>query len=46
MPRFLDLERRERSVILAMARAARRTRETGTSGARWSLFVTFTYGMV
>jgi oxygen-dependent protoporphyrinogen oxidase len=45
MPRFLDLERRERSVILAMARAARRTREAGTSGARWSLFVTFKDGM-
>jgi oxygen-dependent protoporphyrinogen oxidase len=45
MPRFLDLERRERSLILAMWRAARRTRETGTSGARWSLFVTFKDGM-
>jgi protoporphyrinogen/coproporphyrinogen III oxidase len=45
MPRFLDLERRERSLILAMWRAARRTRETGTSGARWSLFVTFKGGM-
>lgn len=45
MPRFLDLERRERSLILAMWRAARRTHETGTSGARWSLFVTFKDGM-
>lgn len=45
MPRFLELERRERSVILALWRAARRARDTGTSGARWSLFVTFAGGM-
>jgi oxygen-dependent protoporphyrinogen oxidase len=45
MPRFLELERRERSVILALWRAGRRTREPGTSGARWSLFVTFKDGM-
>ena len=47
MPRFLELERRERSVILAMWRAARRApaQASGSSGARWSLFVTFKEGM-
>jgi len=45
MPRFLELEQRERSVILALWRAGRRTPQEGTSGARWSLFVTFKDGM-
>ena len=47
MPRFLELEKRERSVILAMWRAARRApaQSSGSSGARWSLFVTFKDGM-
>jgi len=45
MPRFLELERRERSVILGLWRAARRAPMPGTSGARWSLFVTFRDGM-
>jgi oxygen-dependent protoporphyrinogen oxidase len=47
MPRFLELERRERSVILGLWRAARRApaQNAGTSGARWSLFVTFADGM-
>jgi oxygen-dependent protoporphyrinogen oxidase len=45
MPRFLELERRERSVILALWRAQRRAPQAGTSGARWSLFVTFRDGM-
>ncbi|MBI1736050.1 MAG: protoporphyrinogen oxidase [Candidatus Rokubacteria bacterium] len=45
MPRFLDLERRERSIILALWRASRRAPASGTSGARWSLFVTFRDGM-
>jgi len=47
MPRFLEMERRERSVILALWRAARRAPalHAGTSGARWSLFVTFAEGM-
>jgi oxygen-dependent protoporphyrinogen oxidase len=47
MPRFLEMERRERSVILALWRAARRApaQHAGTSGARWSLFVTFADGM-
>ncbi|MEK7385629.1 MAG: protoporphyrinogen oxidase, partial [candidate division NC10 bacterium] len=41
MPRFLELEKRERSVILALWRAGRKAPQAGTSGARWSLFVTF-----
>ena len=47
MPRFLDIERRERSVVLALWRAARRAPAdaAGASGARWSLFVTFAEGM-
>ena len=47
MPRFLEMERRERSVILAMWRASRRApaERAGASGARWSLFVTFADGM-
>lgn len=47
MPRFLEMEREERSVILALWRAARRQPEaaSGTSGARWSLFVTVANGM-
>jgi oxygen-dependent protoporphyrinogen oxidase len=45
MPRFLELERRQRSVILSLWRAARRLPQAGTSGARWSLFVTLRDGM-
>lgn len=45
MPRFLELERRERSIILALWRGSRRMKQVGTSGARWSLFVTFRNGM-
>ena len=46
LPRFLELERRERSVTLALWRARRAGGEAaGTSGARWSLFVTFRDGM-
>jgi oxygen-dependent protoporphyrinogen oxidase len=45
MPRFIELERRERSVILGLRRALRRAPLPGTSGARWSLFVTFAGGM-
>jgi len=46
MPRFLEMERRERSVIRAMWRQQRQaaTAHTG-SGARWSLFVSFDDGM-
>ncbi len=48
MPRFLEMERRERSLILAMRRAHRKAQanETnGTSGARYSLFLSFNEGM-
>src|SRR5262245_58825355 len=45
MPRFLELERRERSVLLGLRRAAGRAPAAGTSGARWSLFVTLRDGM-
>jgi len=45
MPRFIELERTERSVILGLRRALRRAPLPGTSGARWSLFVTFAGGM-
>jgi oxygen-dependent protoporphyrinogen oxidase len=45
MPRFLELERSERSVIRALWRASRRAPQAGTSGARWSLFVTLADGM-
>ncbi len=47
MPRFLDLERKERSIVLSLWRAARRAPAAGaqSSGARWSLFVTFAGGM-
>jgi len=47
MPRFLELERKERSVILGLWRGARRAPAdaVGSSGARWSLFVTFADGM-
>jgi protoporphyrinogen/coproporphyrinogen III oxidase len=45
MPRFLELERAQRSVILGLRRALRRAPLPGTSGARWSLFVTFAGGM-
>ncbi len=43
MPRFLEMERSQRSVIYAMW-SARRRRDAG-SGARWSLFVTLADGM-
>ena len=45
MPRFLEVERRDRSIILGLRRALARAPLPGTSGARWSLFVTFIDGM-
>jgi oxygen-dependent protoporphyrinogen oxidase len=47
MPRFLEAERRDRSLILSLRRAARLApaQTQGTSGARWSLFVAFAGGM-
>jgi oxygen-dependent protoporphyrinogen oxidase len=47
LPRFLDLERRKRSIIWAMcSEQGRRSRgRQSGSGARWGLFVTFLGGM-
>jgi len=48
MPRFLEMERTERSVILAMwrrQRAAAAGGSTDGSGARWSLFLSFDGGL-
>ena len=42
LPRFLDMERDHRSLILAMLRQSKRA---GTSGARYSLFLSFDRGM-
>ncbi len=48
MPRFLEMERADRSVILAMlkrAGAQTKAETNGTSGARYSLFLSFELGM-
>lgn len=48
MPRFLELERQHRSVILGLIKARRRSpaaARTGVSGARYSLFVTVRSGL-
>jgi oxygen-dependent protoporphyrinogen oxidase len=45
MPRFLELERKQRSLIYATWSAQRRRRRETGSGARWSLFVTMAGGM-
>jgi len=44
LPRFLDMEQKHRSLILGMLRLGR-AQKTGTSGARYSLFVSFERGM-
>jgi oxygen-dependent protoporphyrinogen oxidase len=44
LPRFLDMERKHRSLILAMLRQGR-AQKIGTSGARYSLFLSFDRGM-
>lgn len=44
LPRFLDMEQKHRSLILAMFRQGR-AQKIGTSGARYSLFVSFERGM-
>jgi oxygen-dependent protoporphyrinogen oxidase len=49
MPRFLEMERRHRSLILAMWKAGRKAEEDarhgrGASGARYSLFLSFDEG--
>jgi len=45
MPRFAEVERSHRSLILGLRRVVRAAPQPGTSGARWSLFVTFAEGM-
>ena len=48
MPRFLELERKHRSVILGLMLARRRASQvarTGVSGARYGLFVTLKNGL-
>jgi protoporphyrinogen/coproporphyrinogen III oxidase len=48
LPRFLDMERDHRSVVLAMLRKARtqsKADQSGTSGARYGLFLSFDRGM-
>jgi protoporphyrinogen/coproporphyrinogen III oxidase len=46
MPRFLAMEREQRSVVAAMWRQSRLARANATgSGARWSLFLSFDQGM-
>jgi oxygen-dependent protoporphyrinogen oxidase len=42
LPRFLDMEQKHRSLILAMLRQGK---QRGTSGARYSLFLSFDRGM-
>lgn len=44
LPRFLDMERKHRSLILAMLRQSQ-VQKSGTSGARYSLFLSFDRGM-
>jgi oxygen-dependent protoporphyrinogen oxidase len=44
LPRFLDMERDHRSLILAMMRQGS-AQKIGTSGARYSLFLSFDEGM-
>lgn len=48
LPRFLDMEQEHRSVILAMLRKGRAqsaAEKSGTSGARYSLFLSFDQGL-
>src|ERR1041385_889115 len=44
LPRFLEMEREHRSLILAMLRQGR-SQKIGTSGPRYSLFLSFDEGM-
>ncbi len=45
LPRFLDLERNDRSVILGLRRQARRSATQAASGARFNLFTAPRLGM-
>ena len=44
LPRFLEMEQQHRSLILAMLKQSR-VQKAGTSGARYSLFLSFDLGM-
>lgn len=44
LPRFLEMERQHRSLILALLKQGR-AQKIGTSGARYSLFLSFDRGM-
>jgi len=44
LPRFLDMEDQHRSLIVAMLRQ-KNAKQSGTSGARYSLFLSFDKGM-
>ena len=45
LPRFLDMEQSDRSLILSMWRKARVNKQAGVSGPRYSLFLSFDRGM-
>ena len=45
MPRFLEMERAQRSVVLAMRREQKHRSSRPQSGARWSLFLSLAGGM-
>jgi protoporphyrinogen/coproporphyrinogen III oxidase len=45
LPRFLEMEREHRSVILGMRRRGKAEAAAGVSGARYSLFLSFDLGM-
>ena len=45
LPRFLEMEREHRSIILAMFRRPWANKPSGVSGARYSLFLSFDDGM-
>ena len=45
LPRFLEMEREHRSIILAMLRKRSDSKSSGISGARYSLFLSFDDGM-
>ncbi len=45
LPRFLDMEQKHRSLILALLRQRGSAPDKGTSGARYSFFLSFDRGM-
>src|SRR5207253_3269750 len=44
MPRFVELERRERSLIVGLWKASRKAPAASTTGARWSVFASLAGG--